>query len=119
MDAERGVSLNVAGGARICIPLALDQITPYVLLEQEDWISYHCVAEALDANETPARRISLARLTWALRWRSIAADILLASAQRIEADAQQILAEPFLALSRRPQFLSGPARASLSERVRG
>jgi FkbM family methyltransferase len=29
--------LNVRGGARICVPAVMDQITPYVLLEQEDW----------------------------------------------------------------------------------
>jgi FkbM family methyltransferase len=29
--------LNVRGGARLCVPRTLDQITPYVLLEQEDW----------------------------------------------------------------------------------
>jgi FkbM family methyltransferase len=29
--------LNVRGNARLCVPRALDQITPYVLLEQEDW----------------------------------------------------------------------------------
>jgi len=34
---SRRLELNVAGGARICVPLSLDQITPYVLLEQEDW----------------------------------------------------------------------------------
>jgi len=31
------LELNLAGGARICVPASLDQITPYVLLEQEDW----------------------------------------------------------------------------------
>jgi FkbM family methyltransferase len=35
--ANRQLELNVAGGARICVPFSLDQITPYVLLEQEDW----------------------------------------------------------------------------------
>lgn len=34
---RRDVVLNVRGGARICVPEALGQITPYVLLEQEDW----------------------------------------------------------------------------------
>lgn len=29
--------VNVRGNARLCVPAALDQITPYVLLEQEDW----------------------------------------------------------------------------------
>jgi FkbM family methyltransferase len=29
--------LNVHGGARICVPRSLEQITPYVLLEQDDW----------------------------------------------------------------------------------
>jgi FkbM family methyltransferase len=29
--------LNIRGNARLCVPRALDQITPYVLLEQEDW----------------------------------------------------------------------------------
>jgi FkbM family methyltransferase len=31
------ISLTIHGGARIRVPNALDQITPYVLLEQEDW----------------------------------------------------------------------------------
>lgn len=29
--------LNVRGGARLCVPAFIDQITTYVLLEQEDW----------------------------------------------------------------------------------
>ncbi len=29
--------LNIRGGARICVPRSLDLITPYVLLEQDDW----------------------------------------------------------------------------------
>ena len=29
--------VNIRGNARLCVPRALDQITPYVLLEQEDW----------------------------------------------------------------------------------
>jgi FkbM family methyltransferase len=35
--AAGALVLNVRGGARMCVPAALDQITPYVLLEQEDW----------------------------------------------------------------------------------
>jgi FkbM family methyltransferase len=31
------ITLNIHGGARIRVPHSLDQITPYVLLEQEDW----------------------------------------------------------------------------------
>jgi FkbM family methyltransferase len=31
------ITLTIHGGARIRVPNALDQITPYVLLEQEDW----------------------------------------------------------------------------------
>src|SRR5262249_13778967 len=31
------LELNLRGGARLCVPAALDRITPYVLLEQEDW----------------------------------------------------------------------------------
>jgi FkbM family methyltransferase len=31
------LTLNIHGGARIRVPDSLDQITPYVLLEQEDW----------------------------------------------------------------------------------
>jgi len=35
---EQALVLNVRGGARVCLPSSiLDQITPYVLLEQEDW----------------------------------------------------------------------------------
>src|SRR3954466_14028954 len=38
MSAEGGVLVvNVRGDARLCVPAALDQITPYVLLDQEDW----------------------------------------------------------------------------------
>lgn len=38
MSDERGqFILNVRGGSRICVPAATNQITPYVLLEQEDW----------------------------------------------------------------------------------
>jgi FkbM family methyltransferase len=29
--------LHVRGGSRVCVPAQLGQITPYVLLEQEDW----------------------------------------------------------------------------------
>ena len=29
--------LNVRGGARVCVPAVINRITPYVLLEQEDW----------------------------------------------------------------------------------
>ena len=29
--------VNVRGGARMCVPDALDSATAYVLLEQEDW----------------------------------------------------------------------------------
>jgi FkbM family methyltransferase len=29
--------VNVRGGVRMCVPRALDQITPYILLEQDDW----------------------------------------------------------------------------------
>jgi len=32
------ITVNVRGNARICVPYALDQITPFVLLEQEDWL---------------------------------------------------------------------------------
>ena len=31
------ITVNIRGNARICVPYALDQITPFVLLEQEDW----------------------------------------------------------------------------------
>ena len=31
------ITLTIHGGARIRVPHSLDQITPYVLLEQEDW----------------------------------------------------------------------------------
>jgi FkbM family methyltransferase len=33
----RVLTLNVRGGARICVPRSLEHITTYVLLEQEDW----------------------------------------------------------------------------------
>jgi FkbM family methyltransferase len=29
--------VNIRGNARLCVPRALDQIAPYILLEQEDW----------------------------------------------------------------------------------
>ena len=31
------ITVNTRGNARICVPYALDQITTFVLLEQEDW----------------------------------------------------------------------------------
>ena len=31
------LTLNIRGGARICVPDSVHHITPYVLLEQEDW----------------------------------------------------------------------------------
>ena len=31
------LTLNIRGGARICVPHSVQLITPYVLLEQEDW----------------------------------------------------------------------------------
>jgi protein O-GlcNAc transferase len=34
---EGSIVLNVAAGARLCVPRDIGQITPYVLLEQEDW----------------------------------------------------------------------------------
>jgi FkbM family methyltransferase len=37
---RRDVVLNVRGGARLCVPEKLRQITPYVLLEQEDWFEH-------------------------------------------------------------------------------
>jgi FkbM family methyltransferase len=38
VSAESGwIEVSVAGGGRIRVPAAIDQITPYVLLEQEDW----------------------------------------------------------------------------------
>ena len=38
-EKQLGASLvlNMAGGMKICVPAALDHITTYVLLEQEDW----------------------------------------------------------------------------------
>ena len=38
MSDEQGrLILNVRGGARICVPAVIERITPYILLEQEDW----------------------------------------------------------------------------------
>jgi FkbM family methyltransferase len=37
IEQEQSLILNVRGGARLCVPASLDQITTYVLLEQEDW----------------------------------------------------------------------------------
>jgi FkbM family methyltransferase len=36
-DEQGAFILNVRGGARICVPAVINRITPYVLLEQEDW----------------------------------------------------------------------------------
>jgi FkbM family methyltransferase len=36
-NLQNGLVLNVRGGARLCVPAAIDQITSYVFLEQEDW----------------------------------------------------------------------------------
>jgi FkbM family methyltransferase len=32
-----GMSVDIAGGVRVRVPAKLDELTPYVLLEQEDW----------------------------------------------------------------------------------
>ena len=37
ISPEEALVVNVRGGARVCVPPFLNQITPYVLLEQEDW----------------------------------------------------------------------------------
>lgn len=37
MSAPPRLQLNIRGGSRISVPAVIDQITPYVLLEQEDW----------------------------------------------------------------------------------
>jgi FkbM family methyltransferase len=34
---EAALVISMRGGARICVPPVLNEITPYVLLEQEDW----------------------------------------------------------------------------------
>ena len=36
-DPGQLLTLNVRGGARICVPADINQITTYILLEQEDW----------------------------------------------------------------------------------
>ncbi len=71
--------------------------------------AYRCVSKSLDARTMPARRLSLARLAWELGWRGVAVDILLASAQRVAADAPQTLAEPFLSPSPRYEKLAAGA----------
>jgi len=37
IDAGQLLTLNVRGGARICVPADINRITTYILLEQEDW----------------------------------------------------------------------------------
>ena len=37
---DRSIVLNIRGGAKVCVPGDLEQITPYVLLEQEDWFEH-------------------------------------------------------------------------------
>ena len=37
MSANNPISVSIHGGARICVPDSVALITPYVLLEQEDW----------------------------------------------------------------------------------
>lgn len=37
MSGNASLVLNIRGEARICLPADLRQITPYVLIEQEDW----------------------------------------------------------------------------------
>ncbi len=37
MSASNTISVTIHGGARICVPDSVALITPYVLLEQEDW----------------------------------------------------------------------------------
>jgi len=34
---DDSIAVSIRGGARICVPRSLQLITPYVLLEQEDW----------------------------------------------------------------------------------
>ena len=37
IDPKQSLVLNVRGGARICVPADIEQITTYILLEQDDW----------------------------------------------------------------------------------
>jgi len=37
IDSKQALVLNVRGGTRICVPDDVEQITSYMLLEQEDW----------------------------------------------------------------------------------
>jgi FkbM family methyltransferase len=37
MSADGTISVMISGGAKICVPDSVALITPYVLLEQEDW----------------------------------------------------------------------------------
>ena len=69
----------------------------------------HCVAEALDACDTVARRISNARLTWELGWRSVALEALGYAAGRLFTEGWQESPEPFLAPSARYERLGDGA----------
>ncbi len=37
MSANNAISVSIHGGAKICVPDSVALLTPYVLLEQEDW----------------------------------------------------------------------------------
>jgi len=71
--------------------------------------AFHCVAQALDASDTVARRMSNARLAWELGWRSDALKALGHAASRLLAAGREESPEPFLAPSARYEQLADGA----------
>ena len=77
------------------------------------WLNhaYRCIAEALDAADTLARRVSCARVAWELGWRQAALDSLEQAARRVDVEAADALREPFLAPSPRYERRAGAGDA--------
>jgi FkbM family methyltransferase len=75
------------------------------------WYAVGRVARAIQAKDTLARRVSLARLTWETGMRGAAIVSLSKAANRMKAEAAQAVAEPFLAPSQRYERLPVDAPA--------
>lgn len=68
--------------------------------------SFTCVAHAMKAEDTLARRVSLARVAWEMGLRGAAVVSLTKAAQRVKAEGIPIGGEPFLAPSPRYEQMS-------------
>ncbi len=69
-----------------------------------------CVADAIGANDTPARRLSYARIAAELGWRSAAGECLGLAAERIKSGDTSALREPFIAPSERYERIPTQSR---------